>query len=51
MEKLGFVSLRSDAGIFLFKGKGSFVIAIVYVDNAIFMGRALTYEMKHKFTN
>ena len=51
MEKLGFVSLSSDAGIFLFRGKGSFVIAIVYVDDAIFMGpvRALAYEMKRRF--
>jgi hypothetical protein len=51
MEKLGFSSLKSDAGIFIYQGQGSFVIAIVYVDDAIFMGpdRALAYEMKHRF--
>jgi hypothetical protein len=51
MEKLGFTSLSSDAGIFLYRGQGSFVIAIVYVDDAIFMGpdRSLTYKMKHRF--
>ena len=51
MEKLGFTSLSSDAGIFLYRGQGSFVIAIVYVDDAIFMGpvRSLAYEMKHRF--
>jgi len=51
MEKLGFVSLSSDAGIFLYRGQGSFVIAIVYVDDAIFMGpaRSLAYEMKRRF--
>jgi len=51
MEKLGFVSLSSDAGIFLYRGQGSFIIAIVYVDDAIFMGPvcSLTYKMKHRF--
>src|SRR5882762_2497018 len=51
MEKLRFVSLSSDAGIFLYRGQGSFVIAIIYVDNAIFMGPdcSLAYEMKHRF--
>ena len=36
MEELGFVSLSSDAGVFIFRGEGSFVIAIIYVNDAIF---------------
>jgi hypothetical protein len=53
MEKLGFTSLSSDAGIFLFRGQGSYVVAIVYVDDAIFMGpdRTFVYEMKRRFMN
>jgi len=35
MEEMGFTSLTSDAGVFIFKGEGSFVIAIIYVDDAI----------------
>src|SRR6202789_2948584 len=38
MEELGFTSLSSDAGIFLFRNKESFVIAVIYVDDAIFLG-------------
>ena len=39
MEDLGFEHLKSDAGIFLYKKKGTTtVIAIVYVDNALFCG-------------
>ena len=38
MEKLGFISLSSDAGLFLFRNKNSFVIAIIYVNDAIFCG-------------
>jgi hypothetical protein len=52
MEKLGFVSLSSDAGIFLYKGKdGSFVIAVIYVDDAIFCGplKELVYKLKGEF--
>ena len=32
MEELGFISISSDAGVFIFKGEGSFVIAIVRID-------------------
>ena len=35
MEELGFTSLASDAGVFYYRGEGSFVIAIIYVDNAV----------------
>jgi len=52
MEELGFTSLSSDAGVFIYRSKdGSFVITIVYVDDAIFCGPsiALVKEMKEKF--
>ena len=39
MDKLGFRRLKSDSGIFVLSGKtGPSVIAIIYVDDAIFMG-------------
>ena len=52
MEKLGFKSLSSDAGIFLYQTEdGMFVIAVVYVDNAICTGPndALTEQLKTQF--
>ena len=52
MEELGFTSLNSDTGVFIYRSKdGSFVIAIVYVDGAIFCGPSipLVKEMKEKF--
>ena len=51
MEKLGFTSLSSDAGLFLFRNKDSFVIAIIYVDDAIFCGPlpALVNHFKEEF--
>ena len=36
MEELGFTSLASDIGIFYYRDEGSFVVTIIYVDNAIF---------------
>ena len=38
MEELGFKSLSSDAGVSFWKNKKSFIIAIIYVDDAIFVG-------------
>ena len=51
MEKLRFTSLSSDAGIFLFRNKDSFVITIMYVDDTIFCGplRALVNHLKEEF--
>jgi hypothetical protein len=51
MEEMGFTSLSSDAGVFIFRGEGSFVIAVVYVDDAIFMGPrdSLVKKMKEAF--
>ena len=52
MTLLGFKRLSSDAGIFLYQKKdGSFVIVIVYVDDALFCGpdKSLVTELKTKF--
>src|SRR5712691_1924446 len=38
MEELGFKSLSSDAGIFVYHKDGKSVIAVIYVDDAIFIG-------------
>ena len=39
MKSLGFERLKSDAGIFLYRKKGNaVVIAIVYIDDALFCG-------------
>ena len=48
MEELGFKSLSSDAGVFIFRGEGSFVIAIIYVDDAIFCGPVTKLVLKLK---
>ena len=48
MEKLGFKSLNSDAGVFILKINGSFVIAIIYVDDAIFCGPIKAFVIKYK---
>ena len=51
MEKLGFTSLSSDAGVFLYRSKDFFVIAIIYVDDAIFCGpsKLMVNTMKETF--
>jgi len=40
MEELGFVNLDSDAGLFMCLDEASqtFVVAVIYVDDAIFLG-------------
>ena len=51
MEELGFTSLASDAGVFYYRGEGSFVVAIIYVDDAIFCGpsKSLVLKLKEAF--
>jgi hypothetical protein len=39
MNKLGFKHLVSDAGLFVCKDYKEIIIAIVYVDNAMFFGK------------
>ena len=50
-EEMGFVSLTSDTGIFIYRRNGFLVVAIIYVDNAIFCGpnRTLVLAMKEIF--
>jgi hypothetical protein len=52
MIELGFEHLKSDAGIFLYKKKGTnVVIAIIYVDDTLFCGpnKAIVDEIKATF--
>ena len=51
MGKLGFKRCVSDAGVYVFKEKGQTVIAIIYVDDALFMGpnKDLVMKKKHEF--
>ena len=51
MKELGFEGLISDAGLFIWRNKQGFVIAVIYVDDALFCGpnKALVQELKEKF--
>jgi hypothetical protein len=51
MIELGFRGLISDAGLFIFRNERSFVIAVIYVDDALFCGpdKLLVAELKSKF--
>jgi hypothetical protein len=51
MQELGFEGLVSDAGLFIFRSEHGFVIAVIYVDDAIFCGpnAKLVLELKAKF--
>ena len=51
MVKLGFTCLNSDAGLFLYEDKHSFVIAVIYVDDSLFLGpiKALVQRLKSEF--
>ena len=51
MENLGFTCLNSDAGIFIFRNKDSYVIAVIYVDDALFCGplKSLVLQLKEEF--
>ena len=49
MAALGFTRLLSDSGVFVYMSKGKHpVIAIVYVDDALFMGKDLSQVNKLK---
>jgi len=48
MKELGFEGLTSDAGLFLLKDGGDFVIAVIYVDDALFCGPNRDMVLKHK---
>ena len=52
MKELRFEHLKSDAGIFLYQKKGTnIVVAVVYVDDALFCGptKAIVDEIKGLF--
>jgi len=53
MEELGFVNLDSDAGLFMCLDEASqtFVVAVIYVDDAIFLGpkKPAVDTMKQRF--
>ena len=48
MKRLGFQHLSSDAGIFICKEKDDLVVAIVYVDDAMFFGKNLEWVRQKK---
>ena len=51
MIELGFENLVSDTGLYIFRDERGFVIAVIYVDDAIFCGpnKTLGQELKNKF--
>ena len=51
MIELGFEGLISDAGLFIYRDKHSFVIAIIYLDDAIFCSpnKVLVKQLKDRF--
>jgi hypothetical protein len=51
MEEMGLVSLTSDAGIFIYRQNGFLIVAVIYVDDAIFCGpnKALVIAIKEAF--
>ena len=51
MEDLGFTCLNSDAGIFIFRNKDSYIIAVIYFDDALFCGplKSLVLQLKEEF--
>src|SRR6201996_922265 len=48
MKKLGFKCLSSDAGLFVYKTKTDLIVAMVYVDDAMFFGKNKTLVMKKR---
>ena len=48
MEKMGFKHCQSDAGVFVLHKGNDIVIAVVYVDDTLFMGPNLSLVMKKK---
>ena len=51
MEMLGFKSLTSNAGLFIYKSSQGFIIAIIYIDDTLFCGpnRSLVLKLKQEF--
>ena len=53
MSQLRFKQIQSDASIFICKTKSTYIIAVVYIDNALFCGPDLTLitKVKQQFTD
>ena len=48
MKKLDFKHLASDAGLSVYKTKTDLIVAVVYVDDAMFFGKNKTLTMQKK---
>jgi Reverse transcriptase (RNA-dependent DNA polymerase) len=48
MKELGFKCLSSDAGLFVYKTDRELIIAVVYVDDAMFFGPDYKFVIKKK---
>ena len=48
MNELGFKCLSSDAGLFIYRKNQKVVVAVVYVDDAMFFGPDLLVVLKKK---
>jgi Reverse transcriptase (RNA-dependent DNA polymerase) len=48
MKELGFKSLSSDANVFVYKTDRELIIAVVYVDDAMFLGTSYKFVIKKK---
>jgi hypothetical protein len=52
VKEFGFMPINSDTSVYIYKGK-DYVIAVVYIDDALFIGpnKSLVNKMKDKFMN
>ena len=48
MKELGFEQLKTDTGLFIYKKRNQIVVAIIYVDNALFCGPSKAFVKKFK---
>ena len=53
MSQLGFKQIQSNADIFICKTKSTYIVTVVYIDDALFCGPdlALITDTKQKFTD
>jgi hypothetical protein len=51
VKEFGFTPINSDAGVYIYKEGKDYVIAVVYVDDTLFIGpnKSLVNKMKDKF--
>jgi len=48
LRELGFADVKSDAGVFYHNKNGIIIYVIVYVDDALFIGKNLDHVIKKK---